>query len=44
VVGDRANRGGSHPQFVLGIDLGFVIEGKAHGHESTDRAYPLGLA
>jgi len=25
----------------LGIDRGFVIEGKAHGHESSDRGYPL---
>ena len=37
VVGDRKNRGGSHGQFVLGIDRGFVIEGKAHGRESNDR-------
>ena len=32
---------GSHTQFVLGTDCGFVIEGKAHGHESTDRGCPL---
>ena len=32
---------GSHTQFVLGTDCGFVIEGKAHGHASADRGYPL---
>ena len=25
----------------LGIDRGFVIEGKTHGHKSSDRGYPL---
>jgi hypothetical protein len=28
VVGDRTDRGGSHSQFVFGIDPGFAIEGK----------------
>jgi len=41
VVGDRTNRGGSHAQFVFGIDRGFVIEGKAHGHEGSDGRYPV---
>jgi hypothetical protein len=35
--------GYSHSQFVLGISSGFVIEGKAHGHESPDRGYALAL-
>jgi hypothetical protein len=42
VVGDRTDRGGSHGQFVFGIDHGFVIEGKAHGHESAGRGrFPI---
>ena len=39
---DRTNRGGSYGQFVLGIDRGFVIIGKAHDHESAERdGYPF---
>jgi len=30
-------------QFVLGIDLGFVIEGAGHGHEKSDHGYPAGM-
>jgi hypothetical protein len=30
---------GSHGQFAFGIDRGFVTEGKAHGHKSSDRGY-----
>jgi hypothetical protein len=32
---------GSHDQFVFGIDRGFVIEGKTHGHEGTGCGYAL---
>jgi hypothetical protein len=28
-------------QTVLGIDRGFVIEGKADGHDNSDRGYAL---
>jgi hypothetical protein len=41
VVRDRTNRGGRHAQFAFGIDGGFVVIGKAHGHESSDGGYPL---
>ena len=29
-------RGSHHGKFILGIDRGFAIEGKAEGHESSD--------
>ena len=29
-----------HGLFVFGVDRGFVIKGKAHGHKSSDRGYP----
>ena len=35
MVGDRTNRGGSHGRFVIGIECGFVIEGKTRGHKSS---------
>jgi hypothetical protein len=28
-----------HGLFVFGVDRGFVIKGKAHGHKSSDRGY-----
>ena len=31
-------------QFASGIDRGFAIEGKAHGHRSSGRAYALSVA
>jgi hypothetical protein len=31
-----------HGLFIFGIDRRFVIQGKAHGHKSSDRGYPLG--
>ena len=34
-----ATRGGSHTQFISGIGRGFLIEGKACGHERADRDY-----
>jgi hypothetical protein len=34
--GGSTNRGGSHRQFVLGIDRGFVIIEKAHAYESAN--------
>ena len=33
-----------HGLFVFRIDRWFVIEGKAHGHKSSDRGYPLASA